>query len=121
MDTGIFNLLSLLVFTVSMIIFPLALWIIAKILGPSNPNIVKNSTYECGQVSTGEAHMRFNIRYYPYAMIYAIFGSFAIFLLLMAPEIIRSKVGLGFSLVMLAIITSALFSAVTSLRFTGKR
>jgi NADH-quinone oxidoreductase subunit A len=100
-----------------MIIFPVALVVAAKILGPYNPNPVKNSTFECGQIPIGKSHVRFTIQYLPYAMIYAIFGALAIFLLLAAPAIARLNVELlSVALSLLIVLTLALFGAAISLR-----
>jgi len=112
--------LGLTIFVVVMLIFPLGLVIAGKIFGPSNPSPTKNMTFECGQIPEGSAHLRFTIRYYPYAMIYAIFGAIAVFLLLTAPALTAliqfggdaSFVVLGF----LVIITLTLVSAVMALR-----
>ncbi len=94
------------------------MWVVAKILSPSNPNPLKNSTYECGQIFEGKAHVRFTIHYYPYAMVYAIFGAFAILLLIVAPWVIRLPFGLDYGLIILAIVTITLVSAVITLKPT---
>ncbi len=120
MDGGTFSILMLSGYVALMILFPIILWIIAKILSPQNPNPVKNAPFECAQVSVGKAHERFMISYYPYAMIYAIFGAFAVLLVVMAPHIIQYKAGLDFSIIMLAVITIALMSAAVSLRSLGR-
>jgi NADH:ubiquinone oxidoreductase subunit 3 (subunit A) len=61
---------------------PLALarlW--AKVYSPAKPNPVKNSIYECGLVSKGDAWMQFRSAYYLYAIIFLIFDVEAVFLL----------------------------------------
>lgn len=116
------DVLGLGVFILVMLIFSLSLIILGRIFGPSNPSPAKNTTFECGQIPEGSPHMRFTIQYYPYAMIYAIFGAIAVFLLLTAPALIALvKMGGGAATVILAfiaIITLTLISAVLSLRST---
>ena len=61
---------------------PLALaWLWAKVFSPSKPNTVKNSIYECGLVSQGDAWVQFRSAYYLYAIIFLIFDVEAVFLL----------------------------------------
>ncbi len=117
-----YNLLSLLVFTAVMVIFPMALVFAGKVMGEYAPDPVKRSTFECGQVATGKAHMRFDIQYYPYAMIYAMFGALAVFLLLAAPVITALPLGPSrLALVSLVIVSIALMSASLSLRSSRGR
>lgn len=121
LDAGTYSIIMISSYVVIMILFPTALWVIAKILSPLNPNPVKNSPFECAQYSVGKAHELFKITYYPYAIIYAIFGAFAVLLLVMAPTIIKFKAGLDLSIIMLAVITVALMSAAISLRSLGRK
>jgi NADH-quinone oxidoreductase subunit A len=111
-----FNLLNLILYAALVVIVPIALCIVAKILSISEPSSIKNATYECGQVFTGKAHLRFTIHYYPYAVIYAVFGAFAIFMLIVAPEILRLRLALEYGFIVFAIIILALFSAILSLK-----
>src|ERR1039458_5698842 len=61
---------------------PLALaWLWAKVFAPPKPNPLKNSTYECGLESKGDAWIRFRPAYYLYAIIFLIFDVEAVFLL----------------------------------------
>jgi NADH-quinone oxidoreductase subunit A len=55
------------------------LW--ALVFSPGKPNAVKNSIYECGLVSRGDAWMQFSSAYYLYAIIFLIFDVEAVFLL----------------------------------------
>lgn len=43
------------------------------IIAPSNKNDVKISTYECGEVFTGTVWVKFNVRYYIFALLFLIF------------------------------------------------
>lgn len=56
-------------------------WIWSKKFSPRKPGPVKNSTYECGLESNGDALVRFRPEYYVYAIIFLIFDVEAIFLL----------------------------------------
>lgn len=55
------------------------LW--ARLVSPRKPGPVKNSIYECGLESKGDAWMQFKAEYYLYAIIFLIFDVEAIFLL----------------------------------------
>ena len=60
---------------------PLALarlW--ARFFAPAKPNPTKNSIYECGLVSKGDAWVQFHSAYYLYAIIFLIFDVEAVFL-----------------------------------------
>ena len=76
--------LAIYIFIAAM--FPILLTIVAKILSPSNPNPVKNSTYECGEVPVGEGQARFVIQYYAYAIIFTVFDVAGLLLLISAVE-----------------------------------
>src|SRR5579883_3164699 len=61
---------------------PLALaWAWAKFFSPQKRNATKNSIYECGLVSKGDAWVQFRSAYYLYAIIFLIFDVEAVFLL----------------------------------------
>jgi NADH:ubiquinone oxidoreductase subunit 3 (subunit A) len=61
---------------------PLGLaWVWARLFSPRKPNAVKNSIYECGLVSKGDAWVQFRSAYYLYAIIFLIFDVEAVFLL----------------------------------------
>ena len=47
---------------------------------PHNPDPVKNSTYECGMRTVGGSWVRFNFRYYLFAISFLIFSVEAVFL-----------------------------------------
>jgi len=56
-----------------------ALW--SRKFSPSKPGPEKNSVYECGLESQGDAWIQFNASYYLYAIVFLIFDVEAIFLL----------------------------------------
>jgi len=120
-STELFYQLSLAAYVAASILFPAAMIFAAKILGPSNPNPVKNSTFECGQVPIGEAHVQFTVQYLPYAMIYAIFGALAVFLLIVAPSIVLFDTEmLKLAIVIVVVSSLACIGAAVSLRPRGR-
>ena len=46
---------------------------LGQLLRPSNPNVGKLSTYECGEPPSGPAWINFNIRFYLIALVFVIF------------------------------------------------
>jgi NADH-quinone oxidoreductase subunit A len=56
------------VFALSMIIIPVFLRYAGVI--SRRPNAVKNSPFECGMETTGKTQVRFNFRYYFYALLF---------------------------------------------------
>ncbi|MBS7625998.1 NADH-quinone oxidoreductase subunit A, partial [Candidatus Bathyarchaeota archaeon] len=72
-NSELFNLLCLLLYIALSIILPVGMVLGAKIIGPSNPNRIKNLTFECGQVPVGESRAQFTTKYFLYAVIYAFF------------------------------------------------
>jgi len=47
---------------------------------PYNPNPVKSSTFECGMETIGKAWVRFNFRYYYYALVFIALDVLVVFL-----------------------------------------
>jgi len=74
---GLFSIVAVL-FTLLMIFIPIILRLI-KIV-PRNPNPVKNSTFECGMETIGKTWVRFNFRYYFYALMFIALDVMVIFL-----------------------------------------
>ena len=61
---------------------PLVLaWLWARTFSPKKPGPDKNSTYECGLESKGDAWVQFRSEYYLYGIIFLIFDVETIFLL----------------------------------------
>src|ERR1700678_3184446 len=77
-----FSLAVLFVAALGFGLAPLGLaWLWAQVFSPAKPNAVKNSIYECGLVSKGDAWVQFRSAYYLYAIIFLIFDVEAVFLL----------------------------------------
>ncbi len=51
-----------------------------RLLMPFRPNPTKNSTYECGNEPVGDAQIRYNVRFYIFALLYVVFAVEAAFL-----------------------------------------
>jgi NADH:ubiquinone oxidoreductase subunit 3 (subunit A) len=69
---GIFMLISAFL--------PAAAILIASFLAPHKPNPLKNSTYECGMETVGEAWIQFKAQYYIFALIFLVFDIETVFL-----------------------------------------
>ncbi len=78
---GLFLLVAIL-FTISMLLIPLALRFLGIV--PHKPNPTKNSTYECGMETVGKSWVQFNFRYYFYALLFVAFDILTVFLYLWA-------------------------------------
>jgi NADH-quinone oxidoreductase subunit A len=77
-----FPVFVLLLAGVGFAVAPLALaWLWAWKFSPRKPGPSKNSIYECGLESPGDAWIQFNPGYYLYAIIFLVFDVEAVFLL----------------------------------------
>ncbi|MEE9198824.1 MAG: NADH-quinone oxidoreductase subunit A [Dehalococcoidia bacterium] len=74
---GIFLVLATLI-PISMLLIPWALTFVG--VKPSNPNPVKQQTYESGMQTIGGSWVRFNFRYYFFALLFVIFDVEVVFL-----------------------------------------
>jgi NADH-quinone oxidoreductase subunit A len=72
----------LLIFAVIFPLIPIAASVAlgAFRLRPKNPNPIKSSIYECGMVPIGPAQVRYNARYYMFALLFVVFDVEAVFL-----------------------------------------
>jgi NADH-quinone oxidoreductase subunit A len=64
---GLFILVAI-VFTVTILLLPVALRFLGVIPKKSNP--IKSSTFECGMETVGRSWVQFNFRYYYYALMF---------------------------------------------------
>ena len=71
---GIFALIALS--------FPILTFLAGRFFRPNNENALKNSTYECGEVPVGEAHIQFHFQYYMFAILFVVFDLVVVFLIL---------------------------------------
>jgi len=74
---GLFIMVAV-VFSAVMVILPVFLRLIG--IAPKKPNAVKNSTFECGMETTGKTQVRFNFRYYFYALLFIALDVLVLFL-----------------------------------------
>src|SRR2546423_10523789 len=72
----------LLVFAVAFPLIPIAASVALGVfhIRPKNPDPVKLSVYECGMVPVGDALVRYNVRYYLFALLFVVFDVEAVFL-----------------------------------------
>ena len=70
---------------VSMMLLP---WMLTQVgIKPHRPNKVKNDTYECGMPTIGGSWVRFNFRYYFYALLFVVFDVTVVFIFPWAVQI----------------------------------
>jgi NADH-quinone oxidoreductase subunit A len=74
---GLFLIVTILV-ALSMVLLPVFLRLIGIV--PNKPNKVKNSTFECGMETIGKTWVRFNFRYYFYALMFIAMDVLVLFL-----------------------------------------
>ncbi len=103
---GVYMLLAILV-PASMLLIP---WVLTLAgIKPQHPGKVKNDTYECGVRTVGGSWVRFNFRYYYYALSFLVFDIEAVFLI---PWAVRARAlewwGLGVAMVFVTVITIGL-------------
>lgn len=63
------------------IAFVAGAFIVSWFLRPRDPNPVKNSPYECGEIVKGTSWIQFNVRYYLIALVFVVFDIEALFLI----------------------------------------
>jgi len=71
---------TVLVFLAVSILLGVTALALNRLLMPFRPNRVKNATYECGNEPVGDAQIRYNVRFYTFALLYVVFAVEAAFL-----------------------------------------
>ena len=71
-------LIAAILFTLLMLSIPIILRYLKVV--PHNPNKIKNSTFECGMETIGKTWVRFNFRYYYYALVFLALDVLVVFL-----------------------------------------
>ena len=98
--------LFLAVFALVAMIFPLIpltlAWLWARFYSPQKSGPVKNATYECGLVATGDSWIRVRVHYYHYAIVFLIVDVESVFLLPFA--VVHRHLALGPCLAMLVFV-----------------
>lgn len=74
------ELVCLAVFIILSTLFGIAMVVAGLICGYKGKNQIKNSTYECGIESLSNARIRFDIKYFNYAIMFLIFDIETVFL-----------------------------------------
>ncbi|MCQ2739644.1 MAG: NADH-quinone oxidoreductase subunit A [bacterium] len=74
------ELTCLIIFTVLSALFAILMVLAGFICQYSNKSLIKNSTYECGVIPFDNAHMKFDVKYFNYAILFLIFDVETIFL-----------------------------------------
>lgn len=80
METYTNNYVIVVIFMALGILLPAAAFTASRLLRPHKPNRLKQTTYESGNEPVGESHIRFNVRYYLFALMFVIFEVEAVFL-----------------------------------------
>lgn len=93
------NFQFILVLAIVGFVFPFVGVAVAWLLRPKKPYPLKQTTYECGIETYGDAWAQFRAQYYLYALIFVIFDIEAVFLFPWA--VAYNKLGL-FSLIVVA-------------------
>lgn len=100
------NYVVVAIFIVLGILLPVVALTIGRLLRPNKPTELKQTTYESGNEPVGEGQVRFNIRYYLFALMFVIFDVETVFLYPWA--VAYNKLGL-FVLVEMLIFAGMLF------------
>ena len=77
-----YEYISIGIFALIALSFPVVTFFIGRFFRHNNANALKNSTYECGEVPRGEAHIQFHFQYYMFAILFVIFDLVVVFLIL---------------------------------------
>lgn len=71
---------AVLVFLLVGIGMVLVTFFISRLIRPANPYKDKNQNYECGEQPIGDSWMRFNNRFYIFALVFVVFDVEVVFL-----------------------------------------
>ncbi len=105
MDKYFNNYLIVTIFLALGILLPIVALTFGRLLRPHNPSAQKAETYESGNIPFMESRVKFNIRYYLFALMFVIFDVETVFLYPWA--VAYEKLGL-FALVEMLIFVSLL-------------
>lgn len=72
--------LTLAIFLMVALVFPIAPIILAKLLAPQKPSFNKSQVYECGTLLAGDPWGQFKIHYYVFALMFVVFDVEVVFL-----------------------------------------
>lgn len=74
------NYVVVAIFIMLGILLPVVALSVGRLLRPNKPSESKQTTYESGNEPVGEGQVRFNIRYYLFALMFVIFDVETVFL-----------------------------------------
>lgn len=74
------ELVCLSIFVLLSTLFAIAMVVAGFICQYKNETPVKNSTYECGMIPSGDAKIKYDIKYFNYAILFLIFDIETVFL-----------------------------------------
>ena len=80
MEKYINNYVIVSIFILLGILLPIVALGVGRLLRPSKPTTEKQTTYESGNEPVGAGQVRFNIRYYLFALMFVIFDVETVFL-----------------------------------------
>ncbi|MFD0590611.1 NADH-quinone oxidoreductase subunit A [Paenibacillus sp. GCM10027627] len=80
MENDVNHYVVVAIFVVLGILLPVVALTAGRLLRPHKPTDLKQSTYESGNEPVGEGQVRFNIRYYLFALMFVIFDVETVFL-----------------------------------------
>ena len=83
-DVAQADYLPVAIFALIAILFPLVTFLVTRFFRVSIPSYLKAQTYECGEVPIGQARIQFSFQYYIFALIFVVFDTLTIFVLLWA-------------------------------------
>src|SRR6476620_8026392 len=72
--------LPIFIFLIVAVLFPVVTIIVAKLIRPSAPFLVKLEAYECGIKAASDSRGRYTVRFYIIAILFVIFDVETIFL-----------------------------------------
>ncbi|MDF2670943.1 MAG: subunit of NADH:ubiquinone oxidoreductase [Paenibacillus sp.] len=74
------NYVFVAIFLALGILLPIVALTVGRFLRPNKPTEQKQTTYESGNIPIGDSHVRFNIRYYLFALMFVIFDVETVFM-----------------------------------------
>jgi len=80
MEKYVNSYVIVVIFVVLGILLPIVALGLGRLLRPNKPTLEKQTTYESGNEPVGEGQVRYNIRYYLYALMFVIFDVETVFL-----------------------------------------
>jgi NADH-quinone oxidoreductase subunit A len=71
--------LPVFIFAVLIVAFAVVSLVVARLLRPSRPDVVKLANYECGAEPIGSAWIQFPVGFYLVALVFIVFDTLAVF------------------------------------------